>query len=182
MPYGYDPILTSFTSITTSSSDCSGEGTKRTYQGLWRMSDVEGRANIALRVARSVARPRQLHWLRVTRITPLTLYPEWIVQAARQRGWGGPPSAFARNHVRQSSLEHLGLRGEGLTPVPLPPPGWSTQCFLRATSLAVKSSKRGHLRSSLWTADRQDHPVILRKACSSPNLWRSGSRRPPTNN
>jgi hypothetical protein len=41
MPYGYDPILTSFTSITTSSSDCSGEDTKRTYQGLWRMSDVE---------------------------------------------------------------------------------------------------------------------------------------------
>jgi hypothetical protein len=91
MPYGYDPILTSFTSITTSSSNCSGEGTKRTYQGLWRMSDVEGRANIALRVARSVARRRQLHWLRVTRITPLTLYREWIVQAARQRGWGGAP-------------------------------------------------------------------------------------------
>jgi hypothetical protein len=90
MPYGCDPILTSFTSITTSSSNCSGEGTKRTYQGLWRMSDVEGRANIALRVARSVARRRQLHWLRVTRITPLTLYREWIVQAARQRGWGGP--------------------------------------------------------------------------------------------
>jgi hypothetical protein len=48
MPYGYDPILTSFTSITTSSSGCPGEGTKRTYQGLWRLSDVEGRANIAL--------------------------------------------------------------------------------------------------------------------------------------
>jgi hypothetical protein len=58
----------------------------------------------------------------VTRVTPLTLYREWIVQAARQRGWGGPPFAFARNHVRQSSLEHLGLRGEGSTPVPLPPP------------------------------------------------------------
>jgi hypothetical protein len=26
MPYGYAPIPTSFTSITTSSSDCSGEG------------------------------------------------------------------------------------------------------------------------------------------------------------
>src|SRR3982075_893697 len=37
MPSGYDPILTNFTSITTSSSDCSGEGTKRTYQGLWRL-------------------------------------------------------------------------------------------------------------------------------------------------
>jgi hypothetical protein len=47
MPYGYDPILTSFTSITTSSSDCSGARTKRIYQGLWRMSDVDGRAYIA---------------------------------------------------------------------------------------------------------------------------------------
>jgi hypothetical protein len=24
----------------------------------------------------------------VTRVTPLTLYREWVVQAARQRGWG----------------------------------------------------------------------------------------------
>jgi hypothetical protein len=30
--------------------------------------------------------------------------------------------ALARNHVRQSSLEYAGLRGEGSTPVPLPPP------------------------------------------------------------
>ena len=31
----------------------------------------------------------------VTRVTPLTLYREWIVQAARQRGWGafGPARA-----------------------------------------------------------------------------------------
>jgi hypothetical protein len=31
----------------------------------------------------------------VTRVTPLTLYREWIVQAARQLGWGvlGPPRA-----------------------------------------------------------------------------------------
>ena len=99
MPYGYDPILTSFTSITTSSSDCPGEGTKRTYQGLWRLSDFEGRANIALRVARSVARRRQLHWLR-------------------------------RCDPRQSSLEYPGLRGEGSTPVSLPPPTLSVRRFL----------------------------------------------------
>jgi hypothetical protein len=30
--------------------------------------------------------------------------------------------ALARNHARQSSLEYAGLRGEGSTPVPLPPP------------------------------------------------------------
>src|SRR5258707_15586385 len=66
MPYGCDPILTSFTSITTSSSDCPGEGTKRTHQGLWRLSDVEGRANIALRVARSVARRPVWEFLSVT--------------------------------------------------------------------------------------------------------------------
>ena len=35
MPYGCDPILTSFISIMTSSSDCSGEGAKRTHQGLY---------------------------------------------------------------------------------------------------------------------------------------------------
>ena len=29
MPYGYDPILTSFTSITTSSSDCPGAPASR---------------------------------------------------------------------------------------------------------------------------------------------------------
>jgi hypothetical protein len=128
MPYGYDPILTSFTSITTSSSNCSGEGTKRTYQGLWRMSDVEGRANIALRVARSVARRRQLHWLRVTRITPLTLYREWIVQAARQRGWGGPlpplpgtTSARTRwstlAYAEKVRAQFLSLRQLGRSPV-----------------------------------------------------------------
>ena len=92
MPYGYDPILTSFTSITTSSSNCSGEGTKRIYQGLWRMSDVEGRANIALRVARSVARRRQLHWLRVTRIMPLTLYPDGLCRPPASGAGAGPLS------------------------------------------------------------------------------------------
>jgi hypothetical protein len=30
--------------------------------------------------------------------------------------------AFARNHVLRSSLEYPGLRGEGSTPGPLPPP------------------------------------------------------------
>ena len=50
MPYGCDPILTSFISIMTSSSDCSGEGAKRTHQGLWRMPDVEGRKHEELAI------------------------------------------------------------------------------------------------------------------------------------
>jgi len=49
MPYGCDPILTSFISIMTSSSDCSGEGAKPTHQGLWRMPDVGGRAGPLLK-------------------------------------------------------------------------------------------------------------------------------------
>jgi hypothetical protein len=52
----------------------------------------------------------------VTRVTPLALYREWIVQAARQGAWCGL-AALARNHVRQNSLGYLGLRGEGSTPV-----------------------------------------------------------------
>jgi hypothetical protein len=35
---------------------------------------------------------------------------------------GGLGRAFARNYVRRNSLEYAGLRGEGSTPVPLPPP------------------------------------------------------------
>jgi len=64
----------------------------------------------------------------VTRVTPQTLYREWIVQVAHQGlgrlrfTYGGLGRAFARNHVRQNSLEYSGLRGEGSTPVPLPPP------------------------------------------------------------
>ena len=44
------------------------------------------------------------------------------------RGRGAPQvhsglgRAFARNYVRRNSLEYSGLRGEGSTPVPLPPP------------------------------------------------------------
>src|SRR3981189_1178655 len=145
MPYGYDPILTSFTSITTSSSNCSGEGTKRTYQGLWRMSDVEGRANIALRVARSVARRRQLPGLRVARITPLTLYRKWIVQAARQRAWGGPlpplpgtTSARARwstlAYAEKVRAQFLSLRQLGRSPVFSARTCWQLSPFAAAIS------------------------------------------------
>jgi hypothetical protein len=66
-------------------------------------------------------------YLRVTRVTPLTFYPEWMVQVAHQGAGapqvhGGLGRAFARNYVRRNSLEYSGLRGEGSTPVPLPPP------------------------------------------------------------
>jgi hypothetical protein len=40
--------------------------------------------------------------------------------------------ALARYHARQSSLEYAGLRGEGSTPVPLPPPAWPQPLILWA--------------------------------------------------
>ena len=71
--------------------------------------------------------------LRVTRVTPLTFYPEWMVQVAHQGAGapqvhGGIGRAFARNYVRRNSLEYSGLRGEGSTPVPLPPPVSHSYC------------------------------------------------------
>src|SRR5258706_14630131 len=70
MPYGCDPILTSFISIMTSISDCSGEGAKRTHQGLWQMPDVEGRAGPLLkswtsRLTRRLSAVSQTTWHRL---------------------------------------------------------------------------------------------------------------------
>jgi hypothetical protein len=74
-------------------------------------------------LASSVARRRQLHRLRRCnpRYAPDAL-PRMDCAGRPPARLGRPPFAFARNHVHQSSLEHLGLRGEGSTPVPLPPP------------------------------------------------------------
>jgi len=89
-------------------------------------------------------------YLRVIRVMPLTFYPEWMVQVTHQgRGrlwfpYGGLGRAFARNYVRRNSLEYSGLRGEGSTPVPLPPPNHPRQGVLRATSLATKPSIRSY--------------------------------------
>src|SRR6266436_1978359 len=75
-------------------------------------------------------------YLRVTPVTPLTFYPEWMVQVAHQGAGapqvhGGLGRAFARNYVRRNSLEYSGLRGEGSNPVPLPPPMTPPPAFLR---------------------------------------------------
>jgi hypothetical protein len=77
-------------------------------------------------------------YLRVTRVTPLTFYPEWMVQVAYQGAGapqvrGGLGRAFARNYVRRNSLEYSGLRGEGSIPVPLPPP------WMRSKQLNIKT-------------------------------------------
>src|ERR1700716_1262969 len=115
-------------------------------------------------------------YLRVTRVTPLTFYREWMVQVAHQGAGvpqvhGGLGRAFARNYVRRSSLDYSGLRGEGWIPVPLPPPDQPTQCFLRGISFAIKPSIRSHFQFELWTADGLNRPIVLRKARFSPNLW-----------
>src|ERR1700716_1549566 len=103
-------------------------------------------------------------YLRVTRVTPLTFYREWMVQVAHQgagapRVHGGLGRAFARNYVRRSSLEYSGLRGEGSIPVPLPPPAWPKPCILRLNLLAIKPSTSSDFSSDLRTPDRQGRPI-----------------------
>src|SRR5258707_1747019 len=83
-------------------------------------------------------------YLRVTRVTPLTFYPEWDGAGCHQGAGapqvhGGLGRAFARNYVRRNSLEYSGLRGEGSTPVPLPPP--NSPCGLRVGKRAMLTGK-----------------------------------------
>src|ERR1700716_275942 len=75
---------------------------------------------------------------------------------------------------------HVGLRGEGWTPVPLPPPARPKPSILRANLLAIKPNNGGDFSFELRTHHRQSRHIILRKAHSSPKLWtpqiRYGSR------
>src|SRR6266403_804500 len=113
---------------------CNTIGTKRTFKVLRRRSDVEGRADMARTLPEGD--PRY-----ATDFLPR-------MDGAGCPGGGGasgswwPGRALARNHVRRSSLEYSGLRGEGSTPGPLPPPGCPRRCVLRANSLANKPSSR----------------------------------------
>src|SRR5712671_5532956 len=76
-------------------------------------------------------------YLRVTRVTPLTFYP------GAPQVHGGLGRAFARNYVRRNSLEYSGLRGEGSTPVPLPPPSTWAVCYrARSTSPKIPNKLR----------------------------------------
>src|SRR5258708_19113889 len=90
-------------------------GTKRTFKVLRRRSDVEGRADMARPLPEGD--PRYA-----------TDFLPRMDGAGCPPGGGGalgswwPGRAFPRNYVRRSSLEYSGLRGEGSTPVPLPPP------------------------------------------------------------
>jgi hypothetical protein len=59
-----------------------------------------------------------------------------LLRGAPRFAYGGPWRAFARNHARRSSLEYPGLRGEGSTPVSLPPPA------TRAPRLLLQSISR----------------------------------------
>jgi len=59
-------------------------------------------------------------------------------------GWVG---LAALCQERQSSLGHLGLRGEGSTPVPLPPPTLSVLRFSIAKTAANPSIKLGLSKS-----------------------------------
>src|ERR1700716_1252315 len=90
-------------------------------------------------------------YLRVTRVTPLTFYRERIVQVAHQGAGapqvhGGLGRAFARYYVRRSSLEYSGLRGEGSTPVPLPPPSTRAVCYCARSTRPKIPNKLRHSR------------------------------------
>src|SRR5260370_23988858 len=107
-------------------------------------------------------------YLRVTRVTPLTFYPEWMVQVAHQGSGapqvhGGLGRAFARNYVRRNSLEYSGLRGEGSTPVPLPPPAWPKPHILRVSLWAIKPNSGSDFSFELRTPSWQGTLIILRK-------------------
>jgi hypothetical protein len=91
-------------------------------------------------VASPVARPTKLHRRlgRSDRRYGPTPYPERIVQAAAS-GLGAPFSSCpCQKPRRQSSLEYAGLRGEGSTPVPLPPPAWPEPSILSTRLLAIR--------------------------------------------
>jgi hypothetical protein len=65
-----------------------------------------------------------------------------------------PTSGLSLGSFRSIACNYAGLRGEGSTPVPLPPPFRPKHCFLRTVSLANMPSIRGHFQFELWTADR----------------------------
>jgi hypothetical protein len=120
------------------------------------------------------------------------------------RGWGGLTGVSARRFTQNGLCrplpvgsppwgglgpcpcqkprppEYAGLRGEGSTPVPLPPPACPRPRVLRVNLRAIKPSNSSGLSFELRTPDRQSQPIVLRKARFSPKLWtpsiRYGSR------
>jgi hypothetical protein len=72
---------------------------------------------------------------------------------------------------RKRPLEYAGLRGEGSTPAPLPPPALPNRCNLRAILSAIKPSSSSDSSFKLRTPNRQSLVIILRKARFSPKLW-----------
>src|SRR5258707_8112984 len=93
----------------------SADGTKRTFKVLRRRSDVEGRADMARTLPEGD--PRY-----ATDFLPRMDGAVCPTGGGASQVHGGLGRAFARNYVRGNSLEYSGLRGEGSTPVPLPPP------------------------------------------------------------
>src|SRR5260370_38439087 len=90
-------------------------GTKRTFKVLRRRSDVEGRADMARTLPEGD--PRY-----ATDFLPRMDGAGCPPMGGAPQVHGGLGRAFARNYVRRNSLEYSGLRGEGSTPSPLPPP------------------------------------------------------------
>jgi hypothetical protein len=95
----------------------------------------------------------------------------------RERSGSNAPKG---NSTRLSPLDYSRLRGEGSTPVPLPPPVCRRPCVLQANSRAIKPSNSSDFSFELRTPDRRSRSIFLRKTRFSPKLWtpsiRYGSR------
>ena len=102
----------------------------------------------------------------------------------RPRPLDGPGSGAAfTGAVRWVTFFHVGLRGEGSIPVPLPPPAWPKPCILCANLLAIWPNSSSDFSCELRTYNGQSRLILLRKAHFSPQLWtlriRYGSRNLP---
>jgi hypothetical protein len=78
------------------------------------------------------------------------------------------------------ACNYAGLRGEGSTPVPLPPPAWPKPGILCAYLSAYKPSRSSDFSFEFRTSNRQSRLIVLRMAHFSLELWtlriRYGSR------
>jgi hypothetical protein len=93
-----------------------------------------------------------------------------------------PSRGLSLGSFRTIAWNYAGLRGEGSTPVPLPPPACPRPGNLRLNSRAKKPSNSSDFSFELRTPNRQRPLIILRKVHFSPKLWtpqiRYGSRNP----
>jgi hypothetical protein len=109
------------------------------------------------------------------------------VAAGRRAGRSVGPALIGWLHLglslgsfRSIACHYAGLRGEGSTPVPLPPPYCPRPRILQVKSRAIRPSNSNDFSFELRTPDLESRLIFLRTARFSPKLWtpsiRYGSR------